>query len=170
MRRLLMLIALLVTAAAPAAAAQNGLEVGLDKANIETTLGRVHGIEATIANRTGSRTGNLVAHLNVASLDGTYVDLEDWSAEVTKAVSPVEPGESTTVTWDFQAVNAGSFSVYVVLLPGKGPLVASSAVRVDVAEQRTLDAGGALPVAIAVPILLGVAAGAIRYRVRRRTQ
>jgi hypothetical protein len=170
MRRLIVLAATVLWAATPAAAAQETtVQVTLDQTRITTTLGRVHSVESQITNRTQTPTGTLIAHLNVASLDGSYVDLEDWSADVTKAIS-LDPGESTAISWDFQTVNGGSFNVYVVVLPEAGSLAASPVVRVDVAEQRTLNAGGALPVAVAVPILLGIAAGAIRYRVRRRTQ
>jgi hypothetical protein len=36
-----------------------------------------------------------------------------------------------------------------------------------VAGRRTLTAGGALPVAVAVPILLGLTAATVRFRGRR---
>jgi hypothetical protein len=96
-----------------------------------------------------------IAHLNVASLDGVYVDLEDWSQEVTK---PVKAGTETQLDWDFQAVNPGRFVVYVVLIPENGTLVVGPPIRVTVSRRETLDTGSALPVAIAVPTLLGAAA------------
>jgi hypothetical protein len=96
-----------------------------------------------------------IAHLNVASLDGVYVDLEDWSQEVTK---PVKAGAETQFDWEFQAVNPGRFVVYVVLIPENGALVAGPRVQVTVSRRETLDTGSALPVAIAVPTLLGAAA------------
>ena len=81
-----------------------------------------------------------MAHLNVASLDGSYVDLEDWSADVTRSVASLEPGSTTSLSWEFQAVNTGSFDVYVVVLPNGtstvGPLVASPPVHVIVAGPR----------------------------------
>jgi hypothetical protein len=96
-----------------------------------------------------------IAHLNVASLDGVYVDLEDWSQEVTQRVPA---GADNELDWEFQAVNPGHFAVYVVLIPQNGPLVASPPVHLTVSRRETLDTGGALPVAIAVPTLLGAAA------------
>jgi hypothetical protein len=95
-----------------------------------------------------------IAHLNVVSLDGVYVDLEDWSQDVTQ---PVPAGAETSLDWEFQAVNPGRFAVYVVLIPQNGPLVAGPPVRITVSRRETLDTGGALPVAIAVPALLGIA-------------
>jgi hypothetical protein len=67
----------------------------------------------------------------------------------------------------------GGFAVYVVLLPSgvgsdrTGPLVVSPPVHVRVAGRRTLNAAGSLPVVIVVPLLLGLAAAAGRYRLRR---
>jgi hypothetical protein len=103
-----------------------------------------------------------IAHLNVVSLDGVYVDLEDWTQDVTQRVAG---GPETSLDWEFQAVNPGRFAVYVVLIPQHGRLIAGPPVYVTVSRRQTLDTGGALPVAIAVPGLLG---GAILTR-RLRT-
>jgi hypothetical protein len=102
-----------------------------------------------------------------------YVDLEDWSASRTHEVPPLKPGASTALSFELQAVNAGRFNVYVVVLPngpsseGTGPLAVSPPVHVTVAGRKTLSAGGALPVAVAVPVLLGVALAVARIRLRR---
>jgi hypothetical protein len=40
--------------------------------------------------------------------------------------------------------------------------------RVRVADRRTLDAGGILPLAVGVPTAVGAAAGALALRRRRR--
>jgi hypothetical protein len=90
-------------------------------------------------------------------------------------VAPVAAGGSTSLSWQFQAVNTGRFDIYVVLIPngastaGAGPLVVSQPLHVTVAGKRTLTAAGSLPVAIVVPIVLGLAAAAARYRRLRRT-
>jgi hypothetical protein len=172
MRLRLVPAAILVVLALPTSAAHAqpaAIEVTLDQATISTSLGGMLTLETRIANNTGVPSEPLLAHVNVASTDGSYVDLEDWSATVTQPVAALEPNETTTITWELQAVNAGSFHVYVVLLPTEGPLIPSPSARVIVAEQRTLNAGGALPVAIIVPLLLGIGAAAVRIRVRRRT-
>jgi hypothetical protein len=113
----------------------------------------------------------LVAHLNVASLrPGVYVDPEDWSTSRTRYLDPIPAGGTATVRWSLQAVNAGTFAVYVAVLPqdaaGRPPTV-GRAVRVTVAERRTLDAGGILPLALGVPAAVGVAAGGLALRRRR---
>jgi hypothetical protein len=99
--------------------------------------------------------GPAIAHLNVVSLDGVYVDLEDWTQDVTQ---PVPTGTETQLDWEFQAVNPGHFAVYVVLIPPNGPLVAGPPVRVTVSARQNLDTSDALAVAIAVPVLIGAAA------------
>ncbi len=151
--------------------APSTIEVTLDQSQISAAVGDTLTLESSIVNNGPLPTDPLVAHLNVASLDGSYVDLEDWSADVTRSIASLAPGSRTSLSWEFQAVNTGSFDVYVVVLPNGtttvGPLVASPPVHVTVAGRRTLSAGGALPVVIVIPVLLGLAAAATLYRARR---
>jgi hypothetical protein len=172
MRRWWLAATIVVTALAvpqPAAAQDAGMEIALDQAQVTTSVGRMLTLASRIMNHGSVPSAPMLAHVNVASVDGGYVDLEDWSAEVTQRVEALQPGQDVTLTWDLQAVNAGSFHVYVVLLPNSGRLVPSRSTRVDVGQKRSLNAGGVLPVAIAVPLIIGIGAAAIRYRVRRRT-
>ncbi|HEY2950873.1 MAG TPA: hypothetical protein VGJ53_21185 [Micromonosporaceae bacterium] len=167
-------------AAAPVAAAPvvekapaGSVEITLDQTRVETTVGTRLSVTSRMVNTGTAPTDPLVAHLNVASLDGVYTDLEDWSADVTRSVPPLAPGGHTSLTWQFQAVNTGNFDVYVAVLPsgpgaGQGPLVVSPPLHVKVAGRTTVSAGGALPVVLAIPILLGSAAGAAWLRRRRR--
>ncbi|WP_433272425.1 hypothetical protein ACQPZF_16320 [Actinosynnema sp. CS-041913] len=151
---------------APGTAAAT-VEVTVDGTNVEKPVGSYLDIRSTVTNKGSERTGKLVAHLNVASLNGVYVDLEDWTAGPTQAVEPLGPGESTTVSWDIQAVNAGTFDVYAVVLPdGPGALTVSSPIHVEVTGRQTLDPGGALPVALAIPAVLGVVVYFVRRRLR----
>ncbi|MGC5020690.1 hypothetical protein [Micromonospora sp. DT47] len=174
---LLLALTVPVGLSAPAAAAPpplpGAVEVVLDQNRLDTVVGQRLTVESRVVNSGEEPTDRLVAHLNVASLDGVYVDLEDWSADVTREVVPVAPGDSTSLSWQVQAVNTGSFDIYVVLMPngdstaGAGPLLASQPLHVTVAGKPTLTAGGSLPVAIVVPVLLGLLAAAARYSVRR---
>ena len=131
-------------------------------------------VTSHITNTGEAPTDPLVAHLNVASLDGVYTDLEDWSADVTREVHPIAPGTRVSLRWEFQAVNTGNFDVYVAVLPngaasaGRGPLVVSPPLHVTVAGRHTLSAGGALPVVLLMPMLVGAVAGAAWFGRRRR--
>lgn len=166
-KTLLLVVGLLFALASPAAAA----DVSFDRAGVAMSVGERVTLTSKVTNPGGEPSGPVLAHLNVVSLTSSvYVDPEDWSSERSQVIEDLGPGESQTLSWPIQAVDVGSFAVYVVLLPdsganaGRGPLVVSPPVHLDVAGKRTLDAGGALPVVLVVPVLLGLGAGAIRYR------
>ncbi len=94
--------------------------------------------------------------------------------ESTQADEPclaqVPAGGSTTITWSMQAVNAGSFGVYVAVIsppPSVSPPTTGKALHIAVAERRTLNPGGILPLALGIPALLGLLT--LGLRLRRRT-
>jgi hypothetical protein len=163
-----------LTTAAAAASPVRAIDVNVDKSQVRLALGDRFVVKSRIANSDAAATDPIVANLNVASLaSGVYVDPEDWSSDRTRYLSPLASGASAVASWELHAVNTGSFVVYIGVLPngpgsaGTGPLVVSQPVHVTVGGRQTLNAGGSLPVAIVVPILLGLAAGAVRYRIRR---
>ena len=165
-KTLLLVVGLLFALASPAAAA----DVSFDRPAVAMSVGERVTLSSKVGNPGAGPSGQILAHLNVVSLtDSVYVDPEDWSSERSQVIEDLGPGETRTLSWPIQAVDAGTFAVYVVLLPdtGRGPLVVSPPVHLDVAGKRTLDAGGALPVVLVVPVLLGLGAGAIRYRQAR---
>jgi hypothetical protein len=147
------------------------VSVTVDRTGVATGLGKRFTVRSTFANPGPDEARGLVAHLNVASLrPDVYVDPEDWSTSRTRYLDPIPAGGTATVRWSLQAVNAGTFAVYVAVLPqdaaGRPPAV-GPAVRVTVAERRTLDAGGILPLALGVPTAIGLAAGGLALRRRR---
>lgn len=137
---------------------------------ISTELGHKFAFRPTVTNRSFAVASGLIAHLDVLSLHGgVYVDPEDWSSNRTRYLAPIPVGGSTTITWRMQAVNAGSFGVYVAVLPEQGaarPPTTGPTIHVLVAEQKTLNSGGILPLALGIPALLGLAW--LGLRVRRR--
>jgi hypothetical protein len=165
MKSMNLLAATLLAAAAtavPAAAAQPPAPViTMNKDRLSAVVGQTLTLESAI---TDGQTTPAIAHLNVTSLDGVYVDLEDWTKDVTQ---PVPPGPAAQLDWEVQAVNSGHFALYVVLIPQSGPLVVSPPVQVTVSARQTLDTAGALPVALAVPTLLGLVTLATRRPWRR---
>ena len=171
MRRGLAALAVAALALAWAGAANASVSVTVDRIGVATGLGKRFAFRSTVVNTGPGEARGLVAHLNVASLrPGVYVDPEDWSTSRTRYLDPIPAGATATVRWSLQAVNAGSFAVYVAVLSadaaGRPPTV-GRAVRVTVAERRTLDAGGILPLALGVPAVLGLAAGGLALRRRR---
>jgi hypothetical protein len=152
------------------AGAQAGdrVSVGVDRTAIATQLGHKFHFRSTFRNSSGAPASGLIAHLNVLSLQrSVYVDPEDWSSHRTKFLPPIPAGGSLTVTWPMEAVNHGKFDVYVTLVSprtiGGAPAI-GPAVRVAVADRRSLDSGGILPLALGLPALLGLLALGLRYR------
>jgi hypothetical protein len=152
---------------APAVA---GVGVTVDRTRIATKLGRSFEFHSTITNTGREQADGLIAHLNVLSLrPGTYVDPEDWASRRTRYLGSIPAGGSRTIRWKLEAVNEGSFGVYVAVLPGRASLgkpTVGPAVSVAVAERKTLNSGGILPLALGIPALVG--ALALGARLRRR--
>ena len=173
--RLVSLLAVAASALALAGVARastNDLVITVDRTAISTALGHTFVFHSTITNRSATPARGLVAHLNVLSLrDGVYVDPEDWSPRRTRYLAPIPAGGSLSLTWKLQAVNSGSIGVYVAVLPRNGaarrPLT-GPAVRVAIAQRKTLDAGGVLPLALGIPALIGALALTLRMRRRAR--
>jgi hypothetical protein len=133
-------------------------------------LGHKFVFHSTIANTSGTPLRGLIAHLNVLSLhSGVYVDPEDWSSDRTRYLAPIPARGSVTLTWRMQAVNSGSFRVYVAVLPRSGaarPPVTGPTIRVAIAHRRTINSGGILPLALGIPGFLGGLWLAVRARRR----
>jgi hypothetical protein len=165
-----LLAVLLLTTGAWAGDGGGRLSVSVDRKQISTQLGKKFVFTSTITNRGSTSANGLIAHLNVLSLrNGTYVDPEDWSSNRTRYLAPISAGRSATTTWRMQAVNDGAFGVYVAVLPQSGvarPPATGPTIRVAVAERKTLNSGGILPLAIGIPGLLGVTA--LAFRLHRR--
>ena len=172
MRRLTcVLVAAAALVSATAASAADALSVNVDRSRIETKLGHKFSFHTTVTNREAAVSSGYVAHLNVLSYGrGVYVDPEDWSGERTRYLPPIPAGGSARLTWRMQAVNAGTFAVYVAVLPQQGSAgrpTTGPAIRVLVGKRTTLNAQGILPLALGVPALLGFAWLGLRVRHRR---
>jgi len=174
MKRRLLVTVLLAGLAALALSRTPGagaVSVQVDRTAISTALGHKFQFRSTISNRGSVAARHLIAHLNVLSLrSGVYVDPEDWSSNRTRYLPPIPAGRSIDVNWRMQAVNAGSFGVYVAVLPQSGaavPPTTGPTVRVSVAHRNTLNSGGILPLALGIPAVLCVLLLGLRARRRR---
>jgi hypothetical protein len=143
--------------------------VVLESKPVTTKIGEHFTFVTTVENQGSSPAADLVAHLNVLSNDpGTYVDPEDWSPHRTQYLPTIGPNGKLRLTWTVQAVNSGSFSVYVGVLPrhGAGAVVTSAPLRVMVAERRTLNSRGVLPLTLGIPAAIGLLGLGTRRRRR----
>jgi hypothetical protein len=167
---LLAAVAVLPAHAVAASDATPGLSASVDRTQISTQLGRRFELDSTITNAGPGTAHGLVAHLSVLSLrEDPYVDPEDWAPQRVVFLDPIPPGESRTLRWSMTAVNAGTFGVYVTVLPQSprdGPAPNTPTVELRVTQRRTLNSGGILPLALAVPALLGALTIAVRLRRR----
>jgi hypothetical protein len=164
------LVAASVLVAGPAAHASVAVEP--DRTSVATSIGQKFTFRTTVSNSGAAPAANLIAHLNVLSLrDGTYVDPEDWSSSRTRYLRPIPARGSLSLTWRLQAVNSGTFGVYVAVLPRSGdpkPPTVGPTVRVAVAHRQTLNSGGILPLAAGLPAALALFTVALRMRRRTR--
>jgi hypothetical protein len=166
--RSLTAVVLATMAASPQAAlaATAPPEITVDRSSVSVRLGTTFAFTSTLS-AGAAETGPLVAHLNVVSLDrSTYVDPEDWSTHRTRYLGSVVPGAATAVRWSVKAVSSGSIAIYVTAVPaeGSGTIAVGPPVQVQVAERRTLNSGGVVPLAVAVPAALLAVAVVTRRR------
>jgi hypothetical protein len=156
--------------AAPALSASSRIAVTVDRTAISTSLGHKFSLRSQIANNGGRAAGGLIAHLNVLSLrPDVYLDPEDWSSHRTRYLPVIPAGGSVTIDWPMQAVNAGSIGVFVAVLPRQAepaPPATGPTVHVSIARRKTLNSGGILPFALAIPALLTALTVGLRRRRR----
>ncbi len=169
------LVFVLLAAGASVALGAQAPTVSVSPMTQDADVGQEFPVTATISNGGSESTAPLTAHLEI--IDPTRagsVDAEDWVPDLNTQIGTLAPGESKEVVWNLVPISGGAFAVYVVTLAegaGSTPnevVVASPAIPVDVREVRTLNAGGALPVSLAVPLVLLVGLVGLRLRGRRR--
>lgn len=163
--------AAVAAAVSPAATAATAApRISLDRGSVAVRLGTTFAFSSTLS-AGATATGPVVAHLNVVSLDpATYVDPEDWSTHRTRYLGAVAAGESASVRWSVKAVSSGPIAIYVTAVPadGTGPIAVGPPLHVQVADRRTLNSGGVVPLALAVPAVLAVVAVVTRRRAAPR--
>lgn len=144
-------------AGAALAAGPDQARVVVEPSSADVVLGESLDLTVTVTNPGPDATRPMVVHLDVTDPEqATSVDPEDWTSTLSKPVAALEPGATTTVDWTLQPISGGTFSVYaVVLAPGSGSLGASGVTTVVVADQRSLNPDGVLPVALGVPAVVG---------------
>ena len=164
--------AALVLAQAATALAQGAggrVEVQIDRPRVSTDIGGKFMFTSTVVNRGATPAEGLIAHLNILSFQpGVYVDPEDWASQRTRYLRPIPPGSSLPVTWHVQAVNTGSFGVYVAVLSERSasPPTTGPTLELTVADRETLGSGGIVLLVVGVPALLALLAVALRLRGR----
>jgi hypothetical protein len=131
--------------------------VALDPTSHSVVLGEAFTVQVTVTNEGDQATLPLVLHVDITDPEkSTSVDPEDWTSTLSKAIGIVDSGSSLTVDWELQPISGGDFAVYAVVLSGGAEtLSASNVLTVAVQDQRSLNPGGILPVAIGAPAVVG---------------
>lgn len=145
------------------------VDVTLDQNQVTVARGEKFTIRSQITNQGTEPLGPVKIHLNVASLTGTVsVDPSDWSDNAITDLPALAPGASTATTWELKAGDIGEFALYLVVLPAEpgNPLTASVPAHVVAFGREQVSAAGTLPFVVGIPVLLGAAAGAVRWRSR----
>lgn len=152
--------ALVVTVPAPLFAQDPptaDLVVTIDPVEHAATLGDSIELTVRVDNVGAADTVPLVVHIDITDLSGEgSVDPEDWTATLSIPIDAVPAGESRTAAWALQPISPGEFTVYaVVLAPELDAVHTSRVLRVSVDDQRSLNPGGILPVALGMPAIVG---------------
>jgi len=145
------------------------LDVVIEPTDVAAVLGESIELTITVTNQGDTATPPVAVHLDVTDPTTTgSVDPEDWTATLTQQIGEMAPGQVEVLTWTIQPIAPGTFSAYAIALsPTSSSLAASAVVQIDVADHRSLNPGGILPVALGTPALVG-ALLIWRLRVRRR--
>jgi hypothetical protein len=154
----------------------SGLEISVDQATASLKAGDPLLFDTTVANRGGSTSPPLIVAMNIINLDseGDVVDPEDWSPERTQYIQQLNAGQEAQLSWRVNAILAGDYMVYMVLIPEPGAAeassqpVTSSGIHLVVAEFTELNPGGVLPIVVVVPVLLVALTAFLFWRHRRR--
>lgn len=146
------------SAGATAAAQIDGtITLAAEPSSEAISLGEHFALAVTVSNPGADASPPLVIHFDVTDPDqSTSVDPEDWTPTLSVPIGVLQPGQKRTVDWQLQPVSAGTYAAYAVALAaGVDNVATSNVVRIDVADRRTLNPEGILPIAIGVPVIVG---------------
>jgi ABC-2 type transport system permease protein len=143
-------------------ATASGLGITIDLGAVVVKAGDPVLFNTVLTNSGSESSPPLTVAMNIINLDarGDVVDPEDWSPQRTQYLEQLAPGESSSLAWRVNAILAGDYMVYMVVIPrpagqdATSQPVASSGIHLTVTPFTRLNPGGVLPYAIGVPILL----------------
>ncbi len=152
---------------APASAFQGGpdlapVEISISIQTAEVNAGDPVLYNTRVTNHGSIQTSGLIVAMNIINLDdqGDVVDPEDWSPERTQYLSALDPGSSVDLSWRVNAILAGDYMVYTVIIPepdGPGTTshpVTSPGIHLIVNPFTRINPLGVLPWVIGAPIVL----------------
>ena len=150
------------------------LQITIDTTHVQTRTGDSFAFTTTVTNHNPNTSAPIVVAMNIVNLgDGDPVDPEDWSPERTQTIPALAPGASADLTWTINTILEGDYLAYMVAIPAPdGPDTTSlpgvsAGIHMTVQPYSPLNPGGVAPVALGMPLLLGLVLGAQVWRRRR---
>ena len=146
------------------------LTVSVAPERVSASVGEEVEVTITLVNKAAEPTQELAIHLDITDPQGSgSVDPEDWTTRLTRTIPAITPDTPVTMSWTFTPIQPGDFVLYAVALDASvsvepGRLAVSNGVPVRVDEQGTFNPQGILPLAIAMPTMIGVV---LLWRLRR---
>lgn len=115
---------------------------------------------SVIGNEGDTPINALVAWISLVQIDKGKeqpVDLEDWSAHKAVTTTSVPPHGTIQSDWPMRLIQAGHYRVVVSAVSRDGTrLVASPFVDFTVRQKPVVESQRVLPVALGIPMLIGV--------------
>lgn len=167
-------IALLVGSATALAAP---IEVTLDAASANPAAPRMGdhlAFHSVIRNTSGRPVNGLIAWISLLRIDPGNeqpVDLEDWSAQKALTAKVLAPGVTLAADWPMRLISSGTYRVVVSAASRDAQgITTSPALDFRVAPKPVVESQRVLPVALGIPLLLGLVALLQHWRGRRPTR
>lgn len=166
-----MILAMIIAYSASAASAESlSVDLRPGAANpASPQMGDNLSFHTVIHNGGNAPVDGLIAWISLVQIDKGKeqpVDLEDWSAHKAVAAASLAPGQALETDWPMRLIQAGQYRVVVSAVSRNGAvLVASPFADFAVRQKPVVESQRILPVAIGLPLLIGVV---MLWRGRRR--
>lgn len=152
------------------AAGPPGLAAGTDSLTISISpaasnvaspqMGDRLAFETEIRNGGDRPIDGLIAWISLVQVDQGKeqpIDLEDWSAHKAISRSSLSPGEAIKTRWPMRLIQSGHYRVVVSAVSRNGTsLTPSPFADFTVRQKPVVESSRVLPVAVGLPLLLGI--------------
>jgi hypothetical protein len=134
-------------------------------------MGDTLSFHTVIRNDAATPVDGLIAWISLVQIDKGKeqpVDLEDWSAHKAVTAASLAPGQSVETDWPMRLIQSGTYRVVISAVSRDAfGLAASPFVDFTVRQKPVVESQRVLPVALGLPLLIGI--GMLWRRERRGT-
>jgi hypothetical protein len=174
MMKLATLLLAMGLAFAASAASAGTLSIDLEPAAgnpASPQMGDTLSFHTVIRNDAATPVDGLIAWISLVQIDKGKeqpVDLEDWSAHKAVTAASLAPGQSVETDWPMRLIQSGTYRVVISAVSRDAfGLAASPFVDFTVRQKPVVESQRVLPVALGLPLLIGI--GMLWRRERRGT-